>query len=323
MELAWYIKPTMGVLFAASALAWALYVIRVRAEQPASPIFLLLLGSVFLWDVSVVMSSLFSLPGIRPWTFTLVHLAVLTAPVLTTWLAFAFTRRALTRPWSYIFAGYLVAVTVGVLTNPWHQGFWRFLSPAEAGGALGRHGPLFFVAALVDYAFVAAGVAFYVYHIVRAPRLYRRQALVVLLVALVPVVSSLLYFRGVYPLAVDLTWIAINVTVHVVGWGLFHQQLLTVLPAVAAVLDILPEGVVVVNKGGRVLCLNARADTLLGHPGPTVGRALGELESSLAHALETWRRVGQGTSPPVGRDALWPPGHRSRAPQGGWLVAPR
>ncbi|GEM_PF-5748659 len=299
MGLAWYVKPAIGIIFAATALAWVFYMARIRAEQPAARIFLLLLGSVLFWDVSVVVNHVFPLPALRPWTFALVNLSVLTAPVLTAWLAFAFTRRAMAPPWSYIFGGYLALLVLGVLTNPWHQGFWRSPSASSAGGALGRHGPLFFAAALVDYAFVVAGVAFYARHIMRAPRIYRRQALLVLLVALVPVASSLLYFRGFYPLAVDLTWIALNLTVHAVGWGLFHQQLLTILPVVTFVLDTLPDGVVVINAAGRVLCLNARADSLLGRPGRSaVGRALAELSHSpLAHALEQWCRVGRGTSP--------------------------
>jgi PAS domain S-box-containing protein len=105
-------------------------------------------------------------------------------------------------------------------------------------------------------------------------RLYWREAAALIAAALLPWLANLLYNLNVAGLGrVDLTPAAFAVTAVVIVWGVFSRRLLGLSTiGRGLVVEMMPDGMIVVDVWGRVVDLNRAATRILGLPGD---RAIG------------------------------------------------
>lgn len=125
-------------------------------------------------------------------------------------------------------------------------------------------GPAFWANLVYNNLLLVGGTTMFVVSMVRLARHYRRLAVVLLAVALLPWAANLLHnFEVGWFARIDLTPFAFTVTGGVLVWGLFHEQLVDLAPlARSAVLDSMADAVFVLEPFGRIVDVNPAAVAL-------------------------------------------------------------
>jgi len=126
---------------------------------------------------------------------------------------------------------------------------------------------------------MATGV--FVVSLARVSRVYWREAAALIAAALLPWLVNLLHNLNVAGLGrVDLTPVAFAVTGAVIVWGVFRRRLLGLSTVGrSVVVEMMRDGMIVVDAYGRVVDLNRAAARILARPGD---RLIGQ---RLAHVL--------------------------------------
>lgn len=125
-------------------------------------------------------------------------------------------------------------------------------------------GPAFWAILAYNNLLLVGATAMFVVSMVRLARHYRRLAVVLLAVALLPWAANLLHnFEVGWFARIDLTPFAFTVTGAVLVWGLFHERLVDLAPlARGAVLDSMADAVFVLEPFGRIVDVNPAAVAL-------------------------------------------------------------
>lgn len=142
------------------------------------------------------------------------------------------------------------------------------------------YGPWFWVHVAYSYFLFATCIYLSVAALRRAPRLYRRQTLTVLIGFLLPLISNVLYNLGLSPVPRhDLAPAMLGFSAIVVGVGLFRFRLFDIGPiARDTVIDGMDDGMVVLDVHNRIVDLNPAAERLLDIKASyAVGRAAEDL----------------------------------------------
>jgi diguanylate cyclase (GGDEF)-like protein len=168
-----------------------------------------------------------------------------------------------------------ILTLAAVATNPWHQ---LFINGGRVVGSdpveLDWHrGPLFWAHTAYSYVVLAIAILVLAGGWARAPRAFRRQMSSALAASLVPLLfNAVNQFQLIDVGRLDLTPIAFTVTGVLFAWALFRQQLLDLIPVARdGVIDTMGDGVVIVDRYGRVADLNPAAAALFGRGGGRLG----------------------------------------------------
>jgi PAS domain S-box-containing protein len=173
-----------------------------------------------------------------------------------------------------------------VWTNEAHGLIYTWTGLEAVGSFLvldASYGPWFWVHIAYTYALLLSGtiVLFQRWLGPSTPRLYRRQAIIVLIGVLVPWVTSVLEMAGVGPfnIPIDLAPFACTLTGLTVTWGLLRFRFLDIIPvARTTVVDAIRDGVIVLDLQDRVVDLNPAAQDLIGAPTiPAIGQQAGQI----------------------------------------------
>lgn len=125
-------------------------------------------------------------------------------------------------------------------------------------------GPAFWAILVYNNVLLVGATTMFVVSMVRLARHYRRLALALLFVALLPWAANLLHnFEIGWFARIDLTPFAFTITGGLLVWGLFHERLVDLAPlARSAVLDSMADSVYVLDPFGRIVDVNPAAVTL-------------------------------------------------------------
>jgi PAS domain S-box-containing protein len=157
------------------------------------------------------------------------------------------------------------AITLAlVFTNERHGLIWETieqdpLSPAT----ITTHGAWFWVHIGYSYLLLLAATIMILIKAVRS-RERRREAVPLLLAALVPWAGNALHLAGLTPSEIDPTPFAFTISSLALAWGLIHLGLLDILPvARTAVIEGMSDGMLVLDRESRVVSLNPAAARIL------------------------------------------------------------
>lgn len=119
-------------------------------------------------------------------------------------------------------------------------------------------GPAFWAIFVYNNVLLLGATTLFIASMVRLARSYRRMALALVTVALLPWVVNVLHNFAVGWFArMDLTPFAFTVTGALLVWGLFHERLVDLTPlARSAVLDSMADAVFVIDPFGRIVDVN-------------------------------------------------------------------
>jgi len=128
-----------------------------------------------------------------------------------------------------------------------------------------------------SYVLLLTGMVIILRRISAARRLYRIQALPMVILALIPFMLNVTYhYNPSWFLYIDPTPITLTVAATMLVWRLIYMSRLDVIPvAYEIVIDNLLESLIILDAGNRIVDLNPRALNLIGRPmSETIGRPI-------------------------------------------------
>ncbi len=175
-------------------------------------------------------------------------------------------------------------VTLGLAgTNEKHGLIWSGFMPSSSGHNLliYSHGPLYWAGVIgYSYTLMLMGTILLLWATVRFPALHRRQTAMLLSGLAVPWMGNIVYNTGLSPLpGLEPTPLLLTFSGLAYGFVIFRFGLLHLVPiAREALIETLPDGVLVLDTHRRVVDINPSARRLLGVEARTI---LGKLDEQV------------------------------------------
>ena len=153
-------------------------------------------------------------------------------------------------------------------TDSWHGWFWGGLTleGVGPGSVLVGRGPGFWLNVALTYAALVTGVLVLAAQAVASPYLYRKRAAIIITAAVIPWVGNLAFVAGdERPGTVDLTPVLFAVTAILAALAVFRYRVLDPIPTLRDVrIEVIGDGLIIVDARGRVADLNRAAEGILG-----------------------------------------------------------
>ncbi|MCI0520906.1 MAG: GAF domain-containing protein, partial [Chloroflexi bacterium] len=258
------------LLSAILALSLAHYALRRRTVNGALPLGLMFIALAFWSAASAFEMSAVTIAARVGWTKVAYPFITLT-PVF--WLVFTLqhtnheewlTPRRL--------ALLLIVPSLTVLltwTNELHQFMWvgaRLISISKVGVLDLQRGWYFWVHIAYSYSAVVAGMLLLARAYFRQAEFYRKQTLVILLAALIPWISNILYVYHLTPWPhLDITPFSFTLSGAAASLSIFRLRLLNVLPiARTMIIESMTNCVMVLDEDLTLIDINLAANRLLG-----------------------------------------------------------
>ncbi|WP_263020802.1 sensor histidine kinase [Natronobiforma cellulositropha] len=287
LDWQWYYTPFVPLLLVAAALtgviAW--YAWRNR-DAPGGTAFAVLMLAMSLWATAYSLQLAGANESTKLFWANLVHVGVATVPVAWFCFTLEFTGRGhwVTKRAVAALAVVPAAYVGAVYTNE-HHGLVRESLGVEAASEsllVFRQvfGPVFWAHAAYGYVLMTAGVVVLAQLLFWSPRVYQRQAGLLLVGAVLSMVANTVHHAGLSPIVnFDLTPFSFPLIGVAYLVAIAQYRLLDLTPiAREFVVDTLEDGVVVVDRDGRIVDLNGRAATIIGlEATEVVGRRFGVL----------------------------------------------
>ena len=306
----WFLLASTVITVALGLYAW-----RHRTVLRATP-FVALMSLATLWSFANGLEMAGAdLPTKLFWA-NVQYLCYVTIPVV--WLALALqingrgewlTRRRLA------LLMIIPMITVALVWSGSFHDLMRRNVRLDSGGPFSviakTWGPWFWVNIAYSYGLLLTTIFLLVKTIWRAPSLYRRQALIVLISLLLPLASSAAYNFGLSPIPRhDISPVVFALSGVIVAWGLFHYHLFDIMPvAWTEVVKGMEHGVIVLDDQDRVVDTNLAARTMLGQekadgaiglPAKQAFTGWPELAEQVANSVPVQTEMNNG---PAGVDA--------------------
>jgi PAS domain-containing protein len=257
----WSVPPLLAMLVGLGAYLR----IRDKKRVPGMQALQALLAAVLFWSAAQFVGSTFTLLSLKMLTWKFAYFGIVLAPVC--WFIFAinYTRRQMRM--SRLAMNSLLAVPLItfslVVTNEWHHLIWSNVTLIESQGYVGMvvdHGPWFFVHLLYSYGILVIATSIMVYGIGQTAG-QLKPILAVILAPLVVCLANLFYLSAWNPSPwFDLTTVGFAVAVMILDYGVLRYGVLDALPVVRErVVEILRDGVVVVDERGNIIDINHSA----------------------------------------------------------------
>jgi diguanylate cyclase (GGDEF)-like protein/PAS domain S-box-containing protein len=248
-------------------MAWSSY---RRRTRPAMTAFFLLNLAAAIWCINYAFETM-ALDIPTAMLFIKIEFVGITS-IPPLWLVFSLaysgqqkwlTRRNLVLLWILPLLTLAFAVT-----NDWHRLFWSaaYVLPDAAFGKIAYdHGIIFWIWTIIAYTMILLGSLVLVREVIRYPRIFRSRLWPLLAGIFIPWLSNLAFLLGVGKQAgLDFTPISFVFSFLFVFWVIFRQNLFDLAPfAREHLMDVLAEGVIVVDAQESIVDINPGACTLL------------------------------------------------------------
>ena len=170
------------------------------------------------------------------------------------------------------FIGLLMVVPIIVLflvaTNGWFGLIWPTIIPTsnQPGAILiYNHGVGFYVNTLYTYILITVGILLLLQSIIRSPKLFQKQSVIILIAAIIPIVANAIYILQSSPIpGLDITPFAFTITGILVAYSIFKYKLLDIVPiAYNKLFDKMGSGALVIDSEKRIVDINDAAKQIL------------------------------------------------------------
>ena len=142
------------------------------------------------------------------------------------------------------------------------------------------HGPAFWAFSIYNHIILIAAIFFLLKKMAQEASLFRAQAILVILSIALASIANLIYVAGYSPIPnIDPTPLAFFIVSCALGWGVIRRRLLDIAPAAKVeTFNSLVDGILVLDKLGRVTDLNPASEKILGlSRDEAVGKSVYEL----------------------------------------------
>lgn len=298
----------------ASVIALFLVLYLWRRRSLASAFYLMLLmAALTVWSTSVTFEYLGQSVSTKVLWSQISYIGIVCVGPL--WLLFVvqyggrggwFTRGRHIGLWVVPIIGLLL-----VWTNPMHNMIWPQVTvlPDPTWMVLKySHGPGVWLVALYSYLMLFAGAAVLVMTVLRSTVLFKSQVVLLLVAAIIPFVSNLLYLLGIGSWnGQDIAPLMFVLSGLLFTAGIFRLGMLDIVPVARDLLiEELVDGVFVLDNAGRVVDLNPAAARLLAHnPRDVMGMRVEQALASWPALLAYFQQGGESHEEIEVRDKLW------------------
>jgi PAS domain S-box-containing protein len=283
-----------------AAAALAVFVWRRRAAAGGMP-FVALVVAVTLWTFGYAVE----LASIHEATLLfwarVEYIGIVTVPVAWMLTALDYTGREQWRNWRHVaLLAVVPMLTLAlVMTNERHHLIWRTTS-IDSGGPFTvfrpTYGAWFWVHTAYSYGLLIVGTLALVQAYYRVSMPYRRQAVALLICAITPWISNIIFLLHISPIPnLDLTPFAFIISITAITFGVLRLHLLDIGPiAHEFVVNSMNDGVVVVDQHNRIVEINTAAQHALGLALADVyGKPFTQLNVEPASVIARYRDVLQ------------------------------
>ena len=185
-----------------------------------------------------------------------------------------------------------VLTVLAAATNSWHGWVWTEIT-IDPNTYIARysHGWFFWVFVTYTYLLIVLGFFSLLSSALRVASIYRSQFAIILLSVLTPLGANLVYlFAPATANRYDLTPIGFIVTGMILAWAIFRHSVLDLVPVARdRLVEMMSDGVIVVDSQGRIGDLNPAMEQIIAVPATqAIGQPFEQaLESApdLIHAL--------------------------------------
>ncbi len=287
------------ILMLATGLSAALVIISwKRRRAPGSAAMAWIMAGCAIWCFTVGLQMLFTDLYVKALIDALSYAGILIIPAA--WLVFSLQYTGygqwVTRRLILLLMIEPLLTAAALASNSQHQLFYtaRELVWIEGHAYLVLvHGPLFWVNTVYIYGLLLAGSFFVVRYILGTPGLYRLQVAALLIALATPWAGNVFYLLGLVPLpGLDFTPLAFTLSGLTIILGVYRYHLLDLTPITRnALIEMLEDGLVVVDEKNRVVDINPTACRLLRcNAREVVG---GPAELAFKNCLEQYQRFSE------------------------------
>ncbi len=275
--MAWQISFQAIVSFLAAGIALVIMQIAwVRRRVPGVPPFAVMMLAAALWALGSGLEYASLIPSSKIFWSKFQYTGIATLPPL--WLCFAmqYSQRDLWSHWRRLRQAIWVIPAITFLlaiTNEQHNLIWSQITPIYHQGKVSliyEHGVWFWIFAGYTYLALLGGTLVLAWTALMFPVTHRRQTWAILIGILFPWIANIVYLSGINPFVIDdPTPLAFVVTGIIYTFGVFRFQLFDLMPvAFDAVIESMPEGVVVIDERNQVIYANTSARAILDDGNP-------------------------------------------------------
>jgi PAS domain S-box-containing protein len=178
-----------------------------------------------------------------------------------------------------------IITLIFVATNGWYGLIWPTITPSsnQPGSILiYGHGLGFYLNTLYTYILLFLSILLLIQSLVRSPKIYQNQILIILISTLIPLIANAIYITQSSPIpGLDLTPFAFTLTGILVAYSIFKYKLLEIVPvAYNKLFDKMSSGAMVIDSNKMIIDVNSAAEHILQVDHKIIGTYI---EESLDH----------------------------------------
>ena len=181
-----------------------------------------------------------------------------------------------------------VAIIYLAFTNEFYGLVWPFIISVNTSQGIMiiyGHGPAAITSAIYSYILMLAGLVLVGQNLFKTSHIYKRQAIIVFIAALIALLSSSIYSAGLSPFYFDSTPLVLIISGILILWSIFGYKLLDVMPpAYRSLFDSMKNGVMVIDPLERIMDFNPSAEKLFKLDNSSFGTDAG-------HNLNMWSEI--------------------------------
>lgn len=253
-----------------------------RRKEPLALVFFLMTVALSWWSLLYALNISGSNFETQYLFNRLKYLGVMSVPPLWLILALLYTRRQhllSRRNIALIFLPSILLLLVVLTDNRTHLWWTRVWESEFAGMPMldSDHALLYYIHIIFAYSYIVLGLWLYLRFYQEAQSMYRSQTGLMIIGAAIPLLASASTQLGLSPLPWGLDSFFFTLSSALLAIAIFRYRLLDIVPvARRTTLEQIPDGVIVIDAGRRVVDANPAALTLVNK----------QLEEMIGHPLE-------------------------------------
>ena len=248
---------------------------RRRTTSPITLFYLMLAAAE--WSMAIALEAAAVEPGLKTLFSKFEYIGYNCTVALLLIFALQYTQKDkwLKPIWLMLYWVTPVITILLAATNEWHHLIWTGFSGIDPETNLRQyyHGTWFWVNIVSVYMYTAITTILFIRKAIHIPAIYKRQIGILLIGVMAPWIGSLVYIFGLSPIPeLNTAPITFTITGLCIIYGIFRYQLLDLVPiARASLIDIMNEGVLVIDNHMRIVDCNPAAQDLLNLPTSCIG----------------------------------------------------
>lgn len=219
--------------------------------------FLSFMGLLLIWCIGVIVETYLRDTNIHLVFFfdkiAYIGICFIPIPMLFVGLIFAHTRINFT--WKYLLLLVVPVISTIVLwTNDFHHLFYKEFSMISSQIVYGEY---FIVHTLYSYTCIIVGLYHLIYFSIKNSGFFSKQAILIILATLVPLIINILFTLNVLQLSLHATTVAFSFMIICYLFAILKYQFLSVAPvALQKVVDLISDSFIVLNEELKIIDYN-------------------------------------------------------------------